>query len=851
MPWWNCFPHDFLFLYFHLLIPVRFFAYENDAETILKTIGYKKEIISHEGSKNHTYSWFILFSWSAAHLLLLLKKNSKMKISIEDAEWLIREHYSLQVETNSLNGYDDQNFLLTATDGTKYILKIAGHENHFLHLKMQHEMMQHLADSPLASFTQEYIPAKNGDAIINATIKGQQVYARVLTYLEGEFWVDVQSKSTTLYENLGSFVGNMDLHLKDFFHPAAERYHEWDISNAADAEKNLPFITDHEKRRIAAYYLLQFKTEVIPVLTELRHACIHNDANDYNILVKDSKIAGLIDFGDTVYTALINNLAIACAYAMLHLDDPIEKAAWIVKGYHHAFPLEEKEIHLLYYLIATRLCISVTQSAKQSALGSGNEHHFLSEQPAWKLLYQLLQTNPIKAENSFRIACGFPSIIQARDDYKSILHDRHEHLGRNLSISYQKPLKIIRGALQYLYDDKGNTYIDCVNNVSHAGHCHPSVVKALQKQAAILNTNTRYLSDLIVEYSKRLTAKLPPELSVCYFTNSGSEANDLAIRIARQFTQQKDIVVLDHAYHGTSTLAIEMSPYKFDGRGGSGRQPYIHKAISPDLFRGPFQYGDKKAGEKYAADVLRILQELKSGNKKPAAFICETLLGVGGQIPLPEGYLKKVYEYVRSFDGICIADEVQVGFGRVGKSFWGFQLQDVIPDMVVMGKPIGNGHPLAAVVMTEKLASAFDNGMEYFNTFGGNPVSMATGLAVLEVIEHEEMQKHALDTGAILLDKLRKLMDQYPIIGDVRGTGLFVGVELVKNRVTKEPAVPEIDEIVERMKDRGYLLSTDGPLHNVLKIKPPMVFNKENAERLVTALDEILTLTCASTTTIE
>jgi len=362
----------------------------------------------------------------------------------------------------------------------------------------------------------------------------------------------------------------------------------------------------------------------------------------------------------------------------------------------------------------------------------------------------------------------------------------------------------------------------------------------MQRQIATLNTNTRYLNDHMMEYAKRLTATLPPSLKVCYFTNSGSEANDLAIRISRHCTKQKDIIVLDHAYHGTSTVAMEMSPYKFDSKGGAGKMPWIHKAMNPDMYRGPYKYGDEAVGKKYAADVKRIIEKLKDEGKAPAVFICETLLGVGGQIPLPPGYLKEVYEHVRAAGGICIADEVQVGFGRVGDKFWGFELQDVVPDIVVMGKPIGNGHPLAAVVVTNELADAFNNGLEYFNTFGGNPVSMVTGLAVLDVIQQEEMQQHAKETGEYLMDGLKRLMEQHPIISDVRGHGLFIGAEMVTSRETLEPAVAEIDAVVEVMKHKGFLLSTDGPLHNVLKIKPPMPFNKQNADEMVACLDEAL-----------
>ncbi|MNX20948.1 Acetylornithine/acetyl-lysine aminotransferase [compost metagenome] len=452
------------------------------------------------------------------------------------------------------------------------------------------------------------------------------------------------------------------------------------------------------------------------------------------------------------------------------------------------------------------------------------------------MLYKLIKINPIKAQDAFRKACGFDGLIND-DDYSELLEIRKQKIGRNLSIGYKDKLKIVKGALQYLYDDKGRTFVDCVNNPSHVGHCHPVVVRKMQKQIATLNTNTRYLNDAITEYAKKLTATLPDKLSVCYFVNSGSEANDLAIRMSRHFTKQKDIIVLDHAYHGTSTVAMEMSPYKFDSKGGSGQMPWIHKAINPDLYRGPYKYGDTEAGEKYAADVQRIIEDLKKEDKAPAVFICETLLGVGGQIPLPENYLKTVYEYVRAAGGVCIADEVQVGFGRIGDHFWGFELQDVVPDIVVLGKPIGNGHPLAAVIVTEEIAEAFNNGLEYFNTFGGNPVSMTTGLAVLDVIKEEEMQQHALETGNYLMNALKGLMNKYPIISDVRGHGLFIGAEMVKDRTTMEPAIPEIDIVVEKLKAKGYLLSTDGPLHNVLKIKPPMPFNKQNADEMVQLLD--------------
>ncbi len=756
--------------------------------------------------------------------------------SEQEIQDLTKKHYRLSVEAKAFSGYDELNYLLTDFEGKRYILKVAddGHGLHFLDAQVK--IVNHLASSPIKNKFQHYLLNTEGNEVTTLIAGNKNHYLRILSFLEGNLWVNVEEKTDSLLIDLGNFMGSMDIILQNFSHPAMHRHYTWDISTALDASAKLAHIKDHEKRRIAGYYILQFETEVLPVLSSLRHSYAHNDANDYNLLVENNKVSGLIDFGDMVYTALINNVAVACTYAMLGSDNPLYAASLVIKGYHEKNPLTATEIDLLYYLIAARLCISVTQSAYYASLEKNNEHHFITEKPAWDLLYKLIRINPIKAQDSFRKVCGFEGLINT-DDYSELLHERATHIGHNLSISYKEKIKIIKGALQYLYDDKGRTFVDCVNNPSHVGHCHPVVVKKIQKQIATLNTNTRYLNDSIVNYAKRLTATLPPSLNVCYFTNSGSEANDLAIRMSRHFTGQKDIIVLDHAYHGTSTVAMEMSPYKFDGRGGFGQMPWIHKAVNPDGYRGPYKYSDKDAGKKYAADIQRIIEELKKEGKSPAAFICETLLGVGGQMPLPSGYLSEVYRYIKAAGGVCIADEVQVGFGRVGENFWGFELQDVVPDIVVLGKPIGNGHPLAAVVVSNEIADAFNNGMEYFNTYGGNPVSMVAGLAVLDVIENEQMQQHAKEVGDYLMEGLRNLMDKFPIISDVRGHGLFIGAEMVKDKHTLEPAVEEIDQLVETMKSHGFLLSTDGPLHNVLKIKPPMPFNRQNADEMLHFLE--------------
>ncbi len=423
---------------------------------------------------------------------------------------------------------------------------------------------------------------------------------------------------------------------------------------------------------------------------------------------------------------------------------------------------------------------------------------------------------------------------------EELLDARRRHLGGSLSVAYRQPLKIVRGAGPYLFDYRGKRYLDAVNNVSHVGHCHPRVVAAAADQAAILNTNTRYLHDLLVDYTERLAATLPAPLKVCYLVNSGSEANDLALRLARVYTGRYDALVVDGAYHGTTTSVVELSPYKLNGPGGSGMPPHVHVVPAPDVYRGPYKASDPKAGSRYGHDARRVIEGARSDGREIAAFFCESMLGCGGQVILPPGYLREVFGHVRQAGGLCVADEVQVGFGRPGETFWAFETQGVVPDIVTLGKPIGNGHPLSAVVTTREIADAFANGMEYFNTFGGNPVSCAVGLAVLDVIEDERLQDNARDVGGHLLARSRELARRHALIGDVRGLGLFLGLELVRDHRTLEPASDEAAAVIEAARERGILLSTEGPHHNVLKVKPPLVWTTDHADLLIDTLDRVL-----------
>ena len=420
------------------------------------------------------------------------------------------------------------------------------------------------------------------------------------------------------------------------------------------------------------------------------------------------------------------------------------------------------------------------------------------------------------------------------------LRQRSGHAAASQRTYFRAPMNLVSSRDVWLYDENGFAYLDVINNVSHVGHCHPAVTEAIVRQVRQLNTNSRLLYEAFGEYAERLTALLPAPLDTVFFTCTGSEANDLALRIVRQVTGREDVVVVDGAYHGNTTAVLAISPDRFWGPGGGGRPPQTHVVPQPNLYRGRYRYGDELASAKYAQDAAGVIDEMIGLGQPPAAIFTESLIGSGGEVPLPPGYLADVFRSVHNAGGLCVSDEIQVGLGRLGSGLWGFTRHGVVPDVVTLGKPLGNGMPLAAVVTTRKVAEAFDNGARYFNTFAGNPVSCAAGLAVLDVIQREGLAEQAEHVGAYLLGRLRQLAERQPLIGDVRGAGLYLGVELVRERDALEPAGPEALYACERMKEEGILIYPNGPHGNVLKIKPPMTFRIQHADLLVEVLDQVL-----------
>jgi 4-aminobutyrate aminotransferase-like enzyme/Ser/Thr protein kinase RdoA (MazF antagonist) len=999
-------------------------------------------------------------------------KQSKEPLSEKQAEHILFKCYSISGAASKLAGEIDFNYRIEINSKPSYILKISNQNADLNYLDFQDQLLNFLQNSQIDNNSPRLIKDQNGNAVSNYKDEsGTRFYVRLLTWIPGRLWSCVNPQLDDLRFSLGLICGQLTNSLMGFDHPQAHRTFDWDIANSLWTKDSLDLF-DKEQRELVSYFQNLFESKK-ESYDQLRKSIVHNDANDNNIIVSNNlikpKVEALIDYGDAIYTQIINDLAVSCTYAIMHHHDPLEAALPIVKGYCQSFHLLEEELEHLYSSIGMRLVISVTQSAINKTKHPDNTYLQISEKPAWELLKKWRTVNEEFALFSFRYACGyhphpnedqfkafaknqdfsvkdlFPSIgrnelkhldlsvssswighpseyndldlfqfkieqlqktcpdqilaggyleprsiygtasynkignsgpetrsihlgvdfwlpaytpvhalfdgevvtavndagnkeyggllilkhciedfcfyslyghntissvtqhkigdlVQKGDliaelgnypengnwaphlhfqlmlsmlDYqidfpgvmyhkqieiwKSLCPDpnllfkskaleqskfqsnddliqfRQEHLGKGLSLQYKEPIKIVRGSGAYLIDQNGRFYLDTVNNVAHVGHEHYKVVKAGQEQMGLLNTNTRYLHQNINRLTEELLKTLPEKLSVVHYVNSGSEANELAIRMAKTFTGQKDIIASQVGYHGNTNLCVDISSYKFDGTGGSGAPDHTFIFPIPDSFRG--KYRGSSTADAYAEEVKNCIEQIENQNRGVCAMIIEPIISCGGQIELPQGFLENAYQHVRQAGGVCISDEVQVGCGRMGKTFWGFELYDVIPDIITIGKPLGNGHPVAAVVCTKEIAEAFANGMEYFNTFGGNPVSCAIATQVLKTIQEEQLQTNAQEVGSFLKEELVLLSNEFPIIGEVRGQGLFLGIELVDHELN--PLADQASYLVNRMKDHGILMSIDGPDHNVLKIKPPMVFSKENAKELLYYLRQV------------
>ncbi len=774
-----------------------------------------------------------------------------------EARRIAREHFDLTGDFRPLKSERDQNFHIRTAMGQEYVLKLSNLVEDAVVIDFQTRALSFIEQQDPLLPVPRVVRTVAGDAFTMAARgNGERHISRVLTYLPG-IPLNEGPISPALWRDLGKIAGRMDLALRGFFHPSARQEHPWDITRCASLRPHTSHVTDAAARQSIENVLDHMTTEIIPRLRKLRHQVIHNDLDANNTLIiseRPDNIAGIIDFGDMIYGPTVVEVAIA-AHDAIDEGDFLEGVCAVVAGFDSVLPLEEEEIDLVYDLVLARLAATATVIAWRKMMRPEQPDYIHeSEAPCWEAIDRLLTLGRDQVRAALRRCALFPpycptgEIDEISDEISEEVSDEHAYnsgrflarrrqvLGAGLHHFYDRPLHFERGRGPWLYSTQGRAYLDAYNNVPVAGHCHPHVVKAIARQTAALNTNTRYLYGSILDYAERLVSLLPGDLSVCVFVNSGSEANDIAWRIAQFITGQQGALVMEDAYHGITEAIAELTPSSLK----RGLAAHVQTLMSPDPYRGNYRYGQPDLAERYAQDASRAIAELKAAGFQPAAFMIDSAFVSNGIPDVPEGYLKAVSAIVRGAGGLVIADEVQSGFGRLGSHLWGFMLHDLEPDIVTLGKPIGNGYPLGVIVTRPEILHPFSQETGLFSTFGGNPVACAAGMAVLDVIEGEGLMGKAEQTGDYLRESIRQLMPSHKLIGDVRGRGLLAGVELVRDRTTREPADSETKQVINLMAQKGVLVGSEGRLGNVIKIRPPLVFGREHVDILVEALDRSL-----------
>ena len=747
------------------------------------------------------------------------------KLTAEDSVIITKKLYGIDSQATRLVSYDDANFLMEAGPSS-YILKVSNLEASRGYVSTQSQVMETLSQSGLAA------PKVLAEGLED--LAGDQHIVRLLSFVPGTFWSAVRAKNTDFYAGLGGFYGQVGKALLEYRHDHEDKTHRWDLKNALGVRHWAEHIEDHSRRRLVQYFFQQFEQRTQPRLAGLRQSQIHGDANQENVLVTPGGF-GLIDFGDTVRGPLIAELAILSAYALLDEGDyqgrDLELCTVLAHGYHNELPLQAAELEVLYDLIVVRLAVSVSVSSHALLSRPDDDYLKISREPAFLAMERWLRLSPDLFVRHLKNALGFEG---GKLESADLLGRRQQNLGANLGMSYKEPIQVTGSALCYLYDEN-RAYLDCVNNVPHVGHCHPHLVSAIQQQAARLNTNSRYLTPELVDYSERLLAEFPEELSVVYLVTSGTEANELALRLARSARPNRQLFCFEDAYHGNSEQMIGLSSYKFANHPDKGPLDFAHILKRPDSYRGEFR--GPNSGEGYLAELSLALKKL---SEPPLGMLVEPLMGCAGQVVLPEGYLAEACRLIQDAGGLFIADEVQIGLGRTGIGFSAAVSLGTKPDIITLGKPLGGSFPMSAVITTREVAAAFDDGMEFFSTFGGSSLACAAGGAVLDILAREELVANAKSTGDFILAEFNKLKSDYAYIGDVRGMGLFLGIEIVKETPEPTPDPEKAERLVEAMKAAGVLISVDGGAANVLKLKPPLIFGRLEAEELLRAFKSLL-----------
>ena len=753
-----------------------------------------------------------------------------------------RQYWGLAGEFTPLEGERDQNHRVTTADGTSFVLKVSAAGESEGAVDFQVAALRHLERTSPDLPVPRVIASKAGnDREWIAAADGTRHMLRLLSWLPGAPVSQGAPLTVNLLRNVAAFQARLARGLRGFFHPDARHFVAWDLQRALLLDPGVQAWVAADAKALLADFEARVQRDVLPRLPDLRAQVVHGDGHADNLLragPDSAAISGVIDFGDMVHAPLVQDLAVTLASFARHGEMSLDNAVAQVEAWNAVLPLMDDELEVLHDLTLLRLATALALYDFRIRATEGPAPWLTQERPdIVRALTRFLALDRTEVHERYRAACGRVGRAPANVDIERLRERRTRALGPSYRLFYDRPVHLVRGEGVWLWDAEGRRYLDCYNNVASVGHCHPHVVAALSRQAATLNTHTRYLHDNVVRYAERLAGKFPGDLSVCYFVCTGTEANDLAIRIARVVSGHEGVIVSDDSYRGNSNVVGAASTSMYP----KSEQPgWLATVPPPNGYRGEYRYGTPDIGTKYAAKIDGAIAQLVQRGPGAAAWLCDVIFDSNGTILPPPGYLDYTARAIRAGGGLYIADEVQSGFYRTGDEMWGFSYAEAVPDIVTLGKPIGDGHPIGAVITTPAIAAKFAERGSYFNTFGGNPVSAAVGLAVLDVLEREGVQQNVIASGKVFEAGLAKLAAKYPLVADVRGKGVFWGLEIVRDHATRAPAIVEADRIMNLLREDGFLLGRTGAFDNVLKVRPPLVFTPEHAEMLLEGLDRAL-----------
>jgi 4-aminobutyrate aminotransferase-like enzyme/Ser/Thr protein kinase RdoA (MazF antagonist) len=762
-------------------------------------------------------------------------------LSIGEAERIARTEFGVTGVASPLVSERDQNFRIAAEAGPGWVLKISNAAEDPGVFDMQTQAMLHVAESDPEIPVMRIHPTVSGESSTSIEdADGRSHLVRMVTFMPGS-QMDAEQLGPSAVRGFGICAARLGRALRGFFHRSAGHRLLWNLRHALELRELLTYVEDADRRRTTERVLDRFEEHVQPVFGSLRAQVIHNDLTlDNALLDGQQRIVGVLDLGDMVHTAVICDLVATAEPLVGERSDHFEALAAVVSGFDAVTPILDEEVDVLPELLLARWTTSAVISAWR-ARGHPNAEYISSwDAGAWTMLAHLddvgIETWRSEVIDAVHRGTGdSPRTAISIDD---LIDRRRRLLGAAISpLSYEHPIHMVKANGAWMFDADGRAYLDAYNNVPVVGHGHPRVTDAVARQARRLNTNTRYAHGSILELAERLIATLPDGLDTTLFVNSGSEANDLAWRLATSVTGGNGGLVTEFAYHGVTAVVADLSPETW--REGSAPH-HVATVPAPDGFRGPFRADRPGSGARYAEQVDGAVATLEARGVRPAAMFLDPAFTSDGIFAPPGASLQDAVERWRDAGGLFVADEVQTGFGRPGSHLWGFQVHDLVPDIVTLGKPMGNGYPVAAVITRADIVDRFARQSEWFSTFGGNPVACEASLAVLDVLEDEALPAHASEIGIRLQARLAAIADRHACIGDVRSLGLLLGVDLVVDRSTRQPAADLAGRVVDEMRERGVLIGTTGRHGSVLKIRPPLVISRDEADLVVERFDDVL-----------